>query len=215
MKTVKVICALLALLPAFSGLRAQSAGIISISSSATATTADYEKVVAAMKEKGAWEKDWTFHAIGTAQPTGLYGFGLFPDRDAFNRRLEIIRPIFEQAGAKPEMHDYEVYNSFLGNVPATAPAGAILVRFDARGMTTAQYDQIIVELKKVITFPPPGQISHVAYKTDEGLKVIDVWDSAESFAAMGEKLMPILQNLGINTGAPITYNLYNLLKTNN
>ena len=63
--------------------------------------------------------------------------------------------------------------------------------------------------------PPPGQISHVAYKTDEGLKVIDVWDSAESFAAMGEKLMPILQNLGINTGAPITYNLYNLLKTNN
>lgn len=215
MKTFKAIFTLLALLPAFSGLHAQSTGIISISSSATATTADYEKVVAAMKEKGAWEKDWTFHAIGTAQPTGLYGIGLFPDRDAFNRRLEIIRPIFEQAGAKPEVHDYEVYNSFFGTVPASAPAGAILVRFDAKGMTTAQYDQILVELKKVVSFPPPGQISHVAYKTDEGLKVIDVWESAETFGALGQKLMPILQNLGINAGEPIVYSLYNLLKINN
>lgn len=215
MKISKSFIALSVFLFTFLSLRSQSTGIVSISSSATATTADYEKVVAAMKAKGAWDKDWTFHAIGTSQPAGLYGFGIFPDREAFNRRQEAIRPVFEQAGAKPEVHEFEIYDSSFGPAPATVPATGILVHFDAKGMTEVLYDQILVELKKVVSYPPPGQISHVAYKTDDGLKVLDVWESPEAFSAFGEKLMPILGNLGINTGSPAVYSLYNCLNVNN
>ena len=215
MKTFRSILALCALVLAPCLLAAQSGGVLSISTSPTATTADYDKVVAALKAKNLWELYWSFHAIGTAQPAGLFSFGVFPDQEAFNKRMEAVQPVFAQAGAKPNVQVYDIYNSFTGVVPATSPATGIVVHFDAKGMTTAQYDQILVELKKVMSFPPPGQISHVCYKTDDGLKVIDVWESSEAFAAMGEKLMPILQNLGVNTGPPIIYPLYNLLKTSN
>lgn len=215
MKTLRSILALCALVLSPYLLAAQSGGVLSISTSPTATTADYDKVVAALKAKGLWEMYWSFHAMATAQPAGLFSLGIFPNRDAFNKRMEAVQPVFAQAGAKPNVQVYDIYNSFMGVVPATSPATGIVVHFDAAGMTAAQYDQILVELKKVMSFPPPGQISHVCYKTDDGLRVIDVWESPEAFAAMGEKLMPILQNLGVNTGPPIIYSLYNFLKTSN
>ena len=216
MKTFQSFIALLILTLSSQMLHAQSKGVLSISTSATATTADYEKVIAALQAKGIWELGWSFHAMGAAPPAGLFGIGIFPSREAFDKRSEAARPVFEQAGAKPNIQVYEIYNTFMGTVPATKPAAGIVVHFDANGMTTAQYDQILVELNKVTTsFPPAGQISHVAYKTDGGVKVVDVWESAEAFSAFGEKLMPILQNLGINAGQPVIYSLYNYLKTNN
>lgn len=215
MKTVKSIVALLALFFSSQLLCAQTSGVISIATSSTATSADYDKVVEAFKAKGLWESYWSFHAMATLQPAGLFGIGIFPTREAFDKRREASRSIFEQAGAKPDIKDYEIYKISYGTMPATTPAAGIVVQFDAKGMTADQYDQILVELKKITVYPPPGNIIHVAYKTDDGLKVVDVWESAETFGAFGEKLVPILKNLGINTGPPIIYNLYNYLKMNN
>lgn len=195
-------------------LSAQTKGVISISSSATATTADYDKLVSTMKEKGVWETGWSFHAMGAAQPAGLLGFGTYATREAYDQRMAVTRPIFEAAGIKPKVEVYDIYNSFV-SAPAAKPAAGIVVQFNGKGMTTAQYDQILAELQKVTTFPPAGQISHVCYQTTEGLKVIDVFESAAVFSSFGEKLMPILQKLGVNAGPPVTYSLYNYLKTNN
>lgn len=215
MKAFKFTLTLFALTFSAQLLNAQSKGVISISSSATATTDVYDKVSGTMKEKGVWETGWLFHAMGAAQPTGLFGIGFFPSRDAYDKRAEATKPIFEAAGAKPNVEVYEIHNSFLGAIPATKPAAGIVVHFNGSGMTPEQYDQIIVELQKVTTFPPAGQIAHACYKTDDGYKVVDVWESAETFAAFGEKLMPILQKLGVNAGQPVVYSLYNYLKTSN
>lgn len=215
MKTFKTVLALFVLSLSIHSLSAQTKGVVSISSSATATTADYDKITGIMKEKGVWETGWSFHAMGASQPAGLFGFGLYPSREACDKRMEATKPIFEGASAKPNIQVYELYNSFLGTVPATKPAAGIVVHFNGSGMTAAQYDQILVELEKVTTFPPAGQIAHACYKTDDGYKVLDVWESAAAFNTFGEKLMPILQKLGINAGQPAIYSLYNYLKTNN
>lgn len=212
MKTLKSLFALSAFILFLSSLSAQTGGVLVISSSPTATTANYDKIVAAMKEKGVWEVGWNFHAMGAAQPAGLFGIGFYPSREACNQRLEATKPVFEAAGLKPDVQISDIHNSFVGAVPAAMPAKGIVVHFNAKGMTAAQYDQIIVELQKVTTFPPAGQIAHACYKTEEGYKVVDVWESPEAFDAMGRHLMPILQKLGIDAGQPSIYSLYNCLK---
>ncbi len=214
MKMFKSVLALFALILSAQLLLAQTKGVVSIASSPTATTEVYEKVVAAMKEKGVWETGWSFHAMGAAKPTGLFGIGFYPSREAYDKRAEATKPIFEASGAKPNVEVYEIHNSFVA-APAAKPAAGVVVHFNGSGMTSAQYDQILVELEKIKAFPPAGQIAHACYKTDDGHKVVDVWESAETFATFGEKLMPILQKLGINAGQPIVYSLHNYLKTSN
>lgn len=215
MKTFKTILALLALTLSTQLLSAQSKGVLSISTSPVATTADYDKVIGKLKEKGLMDLGWSFHAAGAAQPAGLFTFGIFPNREAFDNRAEKVKPVFEETGAKPKIEVFEIHNSFVGTVPETKPAAGIVVHFNGAGMTAAQYDQIIPELQKVTSFPPDGQISHVCYTTAEGLKVVDVWESAEKFGAFGEKLMPVLKSVGIDPGQPVVYSLHNYLKTNN
>ncbi|GAB4487822.1 MAG: hypothetical protein OHK0019_03430 [Saprospiraceae bacterium] len=214
MKTFKIVVALLALTFSAQLLPAQTKGVLAVTSSPTATTADYDKIVSAMKEKGVWETGWSFHAMGAAQPTGLFGLGFYPSREAYDKRAEATKPVFEAAGLKPKVEVYEIHNSFVVD-PAAKPTAGIVVHFNGSGMTSAQYDQLLVELEKISAFPPKGQIAHACYKTDDGYKVVDVWESAEAFAAFGEKLMPILQKLGINAGQPIIYSLHNYLKTSN
>lgn len=215
MKTLRPLAALLVLALSAPIASAQSKGVIAITSNPTATTADYEKISGIMKSKGLWELGWSFHAMSTMQPSGLFGLGYYTTRESYDKRSEATRPVFEAAGVKPSVQVCDVYSSFLGAMPATKPAAGIVVHFNGNGMTTAQYDQIIVELQKVTTFPPAGQIAHFCYQTTDGLKVIDVWESAEVFNAFGEKLMPILQKLGINSGQPVVCGLYNYLKTSN
>ena len=215
MKTFKLLFSLLALTFSIQMVSAQTKGVISISSSPNATTADYDKISGALKAKGLWELGWSFHAMGATSPAGLFGIGFYTSREAYEKRSEATKPVFEAAGVKPAVQVCELYSSFLGSMPAAKPAAGIVVHFNGTGMTTAQYDQIIVELQKETTFPPAGQIAHFCYQTPEGLKVIDVWESAEAFNTFGQKLMPILQKLGINAGQPVIYSLYNYMKTGN
>jgi len=45
---------------------------------------------------------------------------------------------------------------------------------------------------------PPGAMFHVVAVTDNGVRVTDVWESAESFDAfVRDRLMPGVQELGI------------------
>jgi hypothetical protein len=221
MRTFKSVLALLALTLSAQMSFAQTAatttskGILAISTSDNATTADYDKIVATMKEKGVWETGWSFHALGAANPKGLFSIGFYANKESYDKRIEATKPIFEAAGIKPNLSSYEIHNSFVGTLPATKPAAGIVAHFTGSGMTSAQYDQVLVELKKVTTFPAAGQLAHVCYKTDDGHKVVDIWESPEQFAAFGEKLMPILQKLGVNAGQPAIYSLHNYLKTSN
>src|SRR5215212_4704214 len=55
---------------------------------------------------------------------------------------------------------------------------------------------------------PPGAMFHVVAVTDNGVRVTDVWESAESFDAfVRDRLMPGVQELGI-PGEPQVQILY-------
>jgi hypothetical protein len=81
----------------------------------------------------------------------------------------------------------------------------VAVEMNFSGATTDQYDQI---LNRMGLTPggstPPGAISHWVAKTEDGLRVVDVWESQEAFDSYAqEKIMPYSRDAGIE-GMPET-----------
>ncbi len=91
---------------------------------------------------------------------------------------------------------------------------SILVRFNPPSpVSTDQYDTTISRLQNDGgDFPPAGQDYHCAFNTDAGFRVSEVWDSREEFEAFGERLMPILAEVGIDPGEPEILEVYNVIK---
>jgi hypothetical protein len=56
----------------------------------------------------------------------------------------------------------------------------------------------------------PGRRFHCALEADGMVQVFDVWDSMEQFQAFGEKLVPILNDLGVDPGEPQVSTVLNL-----
>ena len=74
---------------------------------------------------------------------------------------------------------------------------AILVRLIPRGMTAEQYDAAGQQLEEAGLWPPDGLLAHVAFPSDGGLHVSEVWESREQQEQFSEALMPILSDQGI------------------
>ena len=79
---------------------------------------------------------------------------------------------------------------------------AIGIYFSAAGMSAAKCDECIKLLKKAGTGNPAGRSYHAAFGPKDNLMVFDVWTSQAAFDKFGKTLMPILQQLGIDPGAP-------------
>jgi hypothetical protein len=88
----------------------------------------------------------------------------------------------------------------------------MLVRFTPSSLTSQQYDESIQRLEQSGDFPPDGLDFHVCFGTDGNLRVSEIWDSQEQFQAFGERLMPILQDAGIDPGQPEVVEIHNLIK---
>ena len=91
---------------------------------------------------------------------------------------------------------------------------SILVRFtDATGSTTETYDEVLRRLESEGGFPPEGLEYHVAFESGGSLRVSEIWDSREQFDKFGERLMPILADVGIElTGEPEILKIHNVVK---
>ena len=76
---------------------------------------------------------------------------------------------------------------------------SVLIRFAPASLTAAQYDEAI---RKLGNDAPDGRDYHVCFGEDGNLRVSEIWDSREQFAAFGERLMPILAEVGIDPGKP-------------
>jgi len=61
-------------------------------------------------------------------------------------------------------------------------------------------------------FPADGLDYEICFGTDGSLKVSQVWDSKEQMEAFGQRLMPILQEFGINPGEPEIVEVHNIIK---
>ncbi len=89
---------------------------------------------------------------------------------------------------------------------------SVLIRFAPVSLTTAQYDESIRKLEESGDFPPDGLDYHVCFGTDGNLRVSEVWDSQEQLDAFGERLMPILSEVGIEPGEPELMEIHNIVK---
>ena len=91
---------------------------------------------------------------------------------------------------------------------------SIVVRFTgAAGMTAEKYDQVLPLVEASGQFPPDGLEYHMAFTTDNGFRVVEVWDSREKFEAFGERLMPILDQNGVElAGPPDTAEIHNIIR---
>ena len=71
-------------------------------------------------------------------------------------------------------------------------------------LTHQQYDEIWRQLREANADHPAGRLSHVGFEKDGVMRVVDVWDSMESFQAFGATLMPIIASIGGSVTPEIT-----------
>jgi hypothetical protein len=91
---------------------------------------------------------------------------------------------------------------------------ATAVQMDFKGATLDQYDQVIDKMG----FRPggpgaPGGISHWVTKTDDGIRVTDVWESKEQFEQFAqEQIGPLAEAVGIPSAPDVQFfDVHNLL----
>ena len=91
---------------------------------------------------------------------------------------------------------------------------SIVVRFHPTNATREQYDESLRRMEEAGIWPdPPGLEVHVAFGPDNDLRASEIWSSREQFEAYGEKLMPILSDMGIEFSAePEIFEVQNLVK---
>jgi len=91
-------------------------------------------------------------------------------------------------------------------------AVSVLARFAPASLTTEQYDESIRRLQEAGDFPPDGLDYHVCFGSDGNLRVSEIWDSQEQMEAFGERLMPVLADIGIEVNAPEFLEIHNIVK---
>jgi hypothetical protein len=89
---------------------------------------------------------------------------------------------------------------------------SVVVRFAPASLTAEQYDESVRRLEESGDFPPEGLDYHVCFGTDGNLRVSEIWDSREQLQAFGERLMPVLADIGIEPGDPDVFEVHNIVK---
>ena len=80
---------------------------------------------------------------------------------------------------------------------------SIVVRFPPSNTTKQQYDSVRKALEDAGDWPAPGCQLHVVFGDEQDLRVSEIWESREAFEAFGEKLMPRVEEAGIQlSGQP-------------
>ena len=80
---------------------------------------------------------------------------------------------------------------------------AIIVHFSPIGLDESKYDDAIRRLEQAGEGSPSGRLYHCFYGPGEAPKIVEVWDSQQSFERHGQALMPILKAVGIDPGQPV------------
>jgi len=88
---------------------------------------------------------------------------------------------------------------------------AILVTFEVNGATSSKYDEVIRRLTDIGQRVPDGQLYHVCYGDRQRLQVIDIFENQAKLNAFGEKLLPILEEMGIEA-KPTVFEIYNIIQ---
>jgi hypothetical protein len=86
---------------------------------------------------------------------------------------------------------------------------SIVVRLTPTSMTAEQYDEASRRIEESLDWPPEGLDYHVSFGSGENLRVSEIWDSREQFESFGERLMPVLAEVGIEfSGEPEIFEVH-------
>ena len=86
----------------------------------------------------------------------------------------------------------------------------IIAVFQSPSLTQAKYEESVKKLtnggrlQSPADWPVKGLLAHVAGQGKDGFRVVDVWESEDAFRRFGEKLLPMLQSIGVE-GQPEVY----------
>jgi hypothetical protein len=90
---------------------------------------------------------------------------------------------------------------------------SVVARFKPTNLTTEKYEESLRRLKEAGEFPPDGMEYHVFFGSEGDLRVSEIWDSREQMQAFGERLMPILADIGIEfSGEPEIFDVLNAIR---
>ena len=91
---------------------------------------------------------------------------------------------------------------------------SIVVRFNPVNVTRHKYDEVIGRLEQAGEWPnPQGLEFHVLFGSEGDLRVSEIWDSRESLEAFGEKVFPIMTEVGIELASePEIFEVHNIVK---
>jgi hypothetical protein len=90
---------------------------------------------------------------------------------------------------------------------------AIAYKLRFPGATTDQYDQVIQRMGLKPGGPtPPGALFHWVTQTSDGLLVVDVWESEETFDQFSrEQIMPFTKEAGLSPPEVTKHEVHNYL----
>jgi hypothetical protein len=91
---------------------------------------------------------------------------------------------------------------------------SILARLNPTNLTTEKYEEANRRLEEAGLWPDPDGLEyHVCFGSEGNLRVSEIWNSREQLDAVGERLMPILADVGIEfSGAPEILEVHNIVK---
>jgi hypothetical protein len=89
---------------------------------------------------------------------------------------------------------------------------SLLIRFDPPSLTAEQYDNVVRRLNEEGVFPADGLDYELCFGSGDQHKVSQIWDSREQMEAFGERLRPILSEVGIDPGEPAVLEVHNIIK---
>jgi hypothetical protein len=95
---------------------------------------------------------------------------------------------------------------------------AIVLVHQGPTLTREKYEETVrrltggrSRLESPADWPVDGLLVHSAGEAESGFRVVDVWESEDACRRFGEKLMPILQQVGI-TDQPELYPAHTFVK---
>src|SRR3954453_18933524 len=89
---------------------------------------------------------------------------------------------------------------------------SLVIRFSPPSLRAEQYDEVVRRLNEAGVFPADGLDYELCFGSEGNLKVSQVWDSQEQLQAFGERLRPILADVGIDPGEPEVLEVHNIIK---
>jgi quinol monooxygenase YgiN len=89
---------------------------------------------------------------------------------------------------------------------------AVAVMFTPKSMNRDQYQQIFDRLAAKGAVDQPARSFHACFGTGDSLRIFDIWESEEALqASMASMLLPILAEVGVESGPPEIYPVERIL----